>query len=222
MFQELRGKVAIISHGIDNRFMCAPRSQRILEDYSDVNPFRLLYVSIVDVYKHQWNVAEAVAHLRAEGFPVTLDLIGPAYGPAMERLQKVLRHVDPSQIFIRYLGAVPYQELHYVYSATDACVFASSCENMPNTLLEGMASGLPIACSNRGPMPEVLGDAGAYFDPEDVGSITLALRQLIVSPKLRAEKAQAAFERMGGYSWRRCADETFGFLAEVAGAYSRV
>jgi glycosyltransferase involved in cell wall biosynthesis len=119
---------------------------------------------------------------------------------------------------IGYLGAVPYQDLHRLYGATDMCVFASSYETISNILLEGMASGLPIACSDRGPMPEVLGDAGLYFDHEDVGSITSAIRRLIVSPELRSEMAQAAFERMGGYSWRRCADETFGFLAEVAGA----
>ena len=35
---------------------------------------------------------------------------------------------------------------------------------MPNTLVEAMASGLPIACSDRGPMPEVLGDGGVLFD----------------------------------------------------------
>lgn len=215
----LRGRVVVVPHGINDRFVCAPRSQRALGDYSNAAPYRLLYVSIVNVYKHQWNVAEAVSRLRAEGFPVSLDLVGPAYGPALQRLQRTLQRVDPSQTFIRYLGAVPYQELHRLYGAADVCVFASSCENMPNILLEGMASGLPIACSDRGPMPEVIGDAGVYFDPEDVESITQALQRLIVSPALREEKAQAAFGRMKGYSWRGCADETFGFLAEVAAAY---
>jgi glycosyltransferase involved in cell wall biosynthesis len=212
----LRGRVVIVPHGIDDRFVGTPRSQRALGDYSAANPFRLLYVSIVDAYKHQWNVAEAVSRLRADGFPVALDLVGPAYGPALKRLQRVLQRVDPSHAVIRYLGAVPYQALHRLYDAANVCVFASSCENMPNILLEGMASGLPIACSDRGPMPEVLGDAGIYFNPEDAGSIAKAIRQLIVSPDLRAAKAQAAFERMSGYSWRRCADETFRFLAHVA------
>lgn len=218
----LPGKVAVIPHGINNRFKRAPRSQRMVDDYSVATPFRLVYVSIVDVYKHQWNVAEAVAILRAQGLPIALDLVGPAYGPALKRLRQVLQRVDPGRAAIRYLGAVPYQELHRLYGATDACVFASSCENMPNILLEGMASGLPIACADRGPMPEVLGDAGVYFNPEDIGSITSALRRLIVSPELRAEKARMAFERMSGYSWRRCADETFGFLAEVAARGSRL
>ena len=212
----LRGRVAIVPHGIDDRFVCAPRSQRTLGDYSAANPFRLLYVSIVDAYKHQWNVAEAVSSLRADGFPVALDLIGPAYGPALERLQKVLQRVDPSRASIRYLGAVPYQEVHRLYGAADICIFASSCENMPNILLEGMASGLPIACSDRGPMPEVLGDAGIYFDPEDPDDIARALRELIDSSDLRARLAKSSFERAQAFSWQRCASETIGFLAEVA------
>jgi glycosyltransferase involved in cell wall biosynthesis len=90
---------------------------------------------------------------------------------------------------------------------------------MPNILLEEMASGLPIACSNRGPMPEVLGDAGVYFDPEDPNDIARALRELIESPVLRTKLARASFGRVQRYSWRRCADETFSFLASVAYAY---
>ena len=87
---------------------------------------------------------------------------------------------------------------------------------MPNILLEGMASGLPIACSNRGPMPEVLSDAGVYFDPENEDDIARALRELIDSPELRTRLAKASFERVQAYSWRRCASETFGFLANIA------
>jgi glycosyltransferase involved in cell wall biosynthesis len=211
----LRGTVSIIPHGIDERFLCAPRSQRALSDCSSTNPFRLLYVSIVDAYKHQWNVAEAVSRLRSDGVPVVLDLVGPAYGPALERLQKVLLRVDPAHDAIRYLGPVPYQKLHRLYGVADACVFASTCENMPNILLEGMASGLPIACSDRKPMPEVLGDAGVYFDPEVVGSIYEALREMLASPALRTEKARTAFDRVADYSWEKCADRTFRFLAKV-------
>ena len=212
----LRGRVAIVSHGVDDRFVNAPRSQMALGEYSTTAPFRLLYVSIVDTYKHQWNVADAVSRLRADGIPLALDLVGPAYGPALKRLQKVLQRVDPCGNFIRYRGPAPYHELNHLYGAADACVFASSCENMPNILLEGMASGLPIVCSDRGPMPEVLGNAGVYLNPENIDSIEKAIQQLVASPALRADMARAAFERVGAYSWRRCADETFAFLAELA------
>jgi glycosyltransferase involved in cell wall biosynthesis len=214
----LPGKTATIPHGVDSRFSCAPRSQKRPEAFSESNPCRLLYVSIVDVYKHQWHVAEAVARLRASGLPVTLDLVGPAYAPAIERLNETLQCVDPEARFIRYLGAVPHEQLHGLYAATDINMFASSCENMPNILLEGMASGLPIACSNRGPMPEVLGDAGVYFDPEQPDEIAEAIRVLIESSELRLEKAQTAFERAQQFSWARSADATFGFIARVCRA----
>ncbi len=87
---------------------------------------------------------------------------------------------------------------------------------MPNILLEGMAAGLPIACSNRGPMPEMLGDGGVYFDPESTPEMIHALRQLIASPELRTRLAQTSFERSHAYSWSQCARETFSFLAEMA------
>lgn len=214
----LPGKVTIVPHGINVRFLRAPRLQRALSDCSTTNPFRLVYVSIIDAYKHQWNVAEAVCRLHANGLPVVLDLVGPAYAPALKRLQRVLQRVDPAHTVVRYLGSVPHQELHLMYGRADACVFASTCENMPNILLEGMASGLPIACSDRGPMPEVLGDAGIYFDPEDVSSICGALQELLASPALRTDKARAAFDRVASYSWGQCAESTFRFLAEVATA----
>ena len=68
-------------------------------------------------------------------------------------------------------------------------------------------------------MPEILGDAGIYFDPERPSEIAAALRTLIESPELRAEKADAAFRRAKGFSWDRCAEETFGFLIRTMKRY---
>jgi glycosyltransferase involved in cell wall biosynthesis len=206
----------IVPHGIAPGFHRAPRQQLRIDQYALGRPFRILYVSIVNLYKHQWHVADAVARLRGQGLPVELELIGPAYGPALRRLNSLLRRVDPECEFIHYRGAMPHAKLPGAYARADACVFASSCENMPNILLEGMAAGLPIACSDRGPMPEILGEGGMYFDPEDPESIAHALRNLIESPQLRSRVASVAFERAQAYSWTRCADETFAFLAQVA------
>jgi glycosyltransferase involved in cell wall biosynthesis len=209
-----RGINAIIPHGINPRFSLLPRSQRLFNEFTVNQPCRVLYVSIIDVYKHQWHVAEATAILRSSGIPVQLELIGPP-ATGMSRLKETLNRVDPNGTFIKYRGEVPYEKLHEFYAGADICVFASSCENLPNILLEGMVSGLPIACSKMGPMPEVLGDSGIYFNPEDSSDIARALRELIESPKLRARLAQAAFERVGAFSWQKCSNETFGFLATV-------
>jgi glycosyltransferase involved in cell wall biosynthesis len=212
----LPGDSSIIPHGVDPIFSHAERVQRPIEACTPAQPLRIVYVSIVDLYKHQWHVASAVAQLRAEGLPVSLTLIGPGYGPAVRRLRRVMAAADPAGAFLQYAGAVPHGELPARYAHAELCVFASSCENMPNILLEGMAAALPIACSNRGCMPEVLGEAGCYFDPEDPASIAAALRELIASPELRRQRAHAARERAREFSWTRCADDTFAFLARIA------
>jgi glycosyltransferase involved in cell wall biosynthesis len=212
----LSGASDVIPHGLDASFFQRERTHRPLEQCSASDPLRILYVSIVDLYKHQWHVAEAAAQLRSEGLPVSLTLVGPAYRPALRRLRKTMARLDPRGEFIRYTGFVEHRELPARYAAAEVCVFASSCENLPNILLEGMAAALPIACSSRGAMPEVLGDTGVYFDPEDPASIARALRELSASAQLRRQRAHAALGRAGQFSWARCARETFEFLARVA------
>ncbi|MGE0084014.1 MAG: glycosyltransferase family 4 protein [Desulfococcaceae bacterium] len=211
----IKGLQAVIPHGINFQFCQTPRSQKSIDKYSFSNPFRFLYVSIITVYKHQWYVADAVAKLRKQGIPVALDLVGPEYPPALKRLKQTIRKVDPHENFIRYKGAVPYSQLSDYYHKADAFIFASSCENMPNILLEAMASGLPIACSDRGPMPEILGKVKSYFDPEKPDEITEVLRFFIENPTLREQAAWSAFHKSQAYSWERCADETFSFLRKI-------
>lgn len=207
----------IIPHGLNPRFRMRPKTQRAIDSYDAGHPYRVIYVSIVDLYKHQWHVVEALGALRRGGWPLALDLVGPAYPPALSRLRSDIARLDPEGDWVRYHGAVPYAKLHSLYSQADIGLFASSCENMPNILLETMASGLPVACSDRGPMPEVLGDAGVYFDPESPEDIARALRELIASPELRLEKANASYTAALAFDWKACADETFEFLVRIAG-----
>ncbi len=215
---KLCGHQPIIPYGLSSRFDMSPRSQRPMSSYSNTEPFRLLYVSKLEPYKHQWHVAEAVAELRGEGLPVVLELIGGAYRPSLRRLRRTMELVDPANEFIHYLGPIPHADLVKHYHQADGFVFASSCESLPNILLEAMASGLPIACSNRGPMPEVLGDAGVYFNPEKPAEIADALRLLLTDPGLRERCSRAAFERAQAYSWQRCANETFAYISKLAQA----
>ena len=212
----LRAETTTIAHGLNPRFIQVPKPQLPITGYDGDNPYRVLYVSIIDQYKHQWVAVEAIAMLRQEGFPIVLDLIGPAYPPALKRLNDTISHFDADRLWVNYHGTIPFNDLHLRYAQADLGLFASSCENMPNILLETMASGLPIVCSNRGPMPEVLGEAGVYFDPEKSVDMARALRELITSPELRSKLAQVSYQRVQQYSWQRCANETFEFIAQVA------
>lgn len=208
----LLGKTAIISHGLDGRFISPPRPQLTISDYNNDHPFKLLYVSPIEPYKHQWHVAEAVSMLRAEGVHLKLDFIGSANPDALRRLKSKMKVLDPAGDFIRYLGVVPHMDLDRYYRDADLFVFASSCETFGQILIEAMAAGLPVSCSGMSAMPELLGEAGIYFNPEDSSSMADSLRRYIFHPDIRMHFSKKAFDAAGLYSWSRCADETFKFI----------
>ena len=212
----IKRNTTTIPHGIEERFEAYPRPQRNIENCSTEHPFRLLYVSIMMPYKHQIEVASAVKSLREDGIPVSIQFIGPDWGSYGTEFAYAVERMDAKGEYLQWSGALSFNELHEAYQGADAFVFASSCENLPNILIEAMSAGLPIACSSSGPMPEVLNDAGLYFDPVDSNSIYEALRKLIFSPELRENISQRAWKKSRSYSWNRCAAETFGFIAEVA------
>jgi glycosyltransferase involved in cell wall biosynthesis len=156
---------------------------------------------------------KVVYNLIQMGYPVKLTLVGPAYGPELKRLNEIILQLDPENKFVDYIGNVPYDKINSAYHSADAFVFASTVENLPNILIEAMASGLPIACSNYGPMPEVLQDAGIYFDPENEEEITTSLKKLLDNHDQRQALATKAFNLSKNYSWERCARETFDYLS---------
>lgn len=204
---------ALIPHGVGRAFRTPQRTDTWPHDGS--RPVECLYVSPIWHFKHQWSTVKAIELLRNKGHNVVLTLAGEADPDAMEMLRQQIAVSDPDGSFVRMLGKVSHDALPGLLARADVYVFASSCENMPNTVLEGMAAGLPIACSDRGPMPEVLQDGGVYFDPEDPPSIATAIEKLLTNAELRHNVAARARELSQAYSWTRCASETLSFAAET-------
>ncbi len=206
-------RIAHIPHGVGVNF-------------KDIQPIRTwpkeneraiecLYVSNAALYKHQWIVVRAMAELRRRGFNIQLTLVGGGSGRAQRLLDAQIASSDPSHTFVRQMPFVPQNELPNYLANTDIFVFASSCENMPNTLVEAMSVGLPIACSDRGPMPEVLIDGGVYFNPEDVDSVVQAVEEIINDPELRCNIGRRAKVLSEQYSWSRCGQETWNFIVDT-------
>ena len=100
------------------------------------------------------------------------------------KLKKKCDQIQDIDEWCEILGPIAYSEIAKYYKNASIGIFASTCENLPNILLEMMASSLPIACSNRGPMPNILGENGIYFDPENINSISEALRYLLELDKV--------------------------------------
>ena len=211
-----RHKISIIPHGVApilvNQTSAIPPQGKII---SIDNPFKIIYVSIIDVYKHQDKVALAIEKLNREGYFIEIHFVGPYYNPAFINFNNILtRMSDGIRRMVKYHGKLNADQQSVLYSQMDCILFASSCENMPNILLEGMSSGLPIVCSNRGPMPEILKTAGEYFNPESIESICAAIMKLYNSVELRSTLAKESLNLSKNYSWEKCSNETFQFLAE--------
>ncbi len=205
--------VGLIPHGVGENFKQVNKTAA--QSRSISSSFKLLYISNADLYKHQWKVVEAVEILRKRGINLELTLVGGGSGKAQQLLDKQIKKSDPDSEYIFQETFVSQSELPRYLAEADIFIFASSCENMPNTLVEAMAAGLPIACSDRGPMPEVLEDGGIYFDPENVKSVVDAIHLLLKDENLRETKANRSRILAQQYTWERCARETWSFLVET-------
>lgn len=205
--------VAVIPHGVDSALFSSDQDRED-EIFSFDRPCKIVYVSIINPYKHHQNVVDAVALLREQGYPVTLDLIGPP-GESFNSLITSIQAIDPQNEFISYTGFLDHNSLQSRYKSADIGVFASTCENMPNILLEMMASGLPIASSNFGPMPEVIGDIGEFFNPLDIDDIHDSLEELINNSEKRLMFGSINNQKAAKFTWRKCADDTLDFLLDI-------
>ena len=169
----------------------------------------LLYVSKLDNYKHHHEVVTAFSML-PEGLKAShrLLLIGEAEGELAERVRRVIRERGLVGRVLM-LGAVPYSDLPAFYLNSKANVFASSCENCPNIMLEALASGRPLLSSDVDPMPEFGGPDIGYFSPFAPGSIAASMRMVLEDDSVSARWARAAQERGSRYDWPRTARDTW-------------
>lgn len=199
---ETKKKSIIINHGVSEKFKPVLKSLR--ED-SSIN---IVYVSTIDIYKHHILVMDEVNKL----FPkhnIKLHLVG---GITSQLKDLFFQTVNKYSNFVTYHGLLNYEEIQNIYKKTDIFIYASTCENMPNILIEAMASGLCIVCSHSSPMPEFLNDGGIYFDPFKEGDLSSNLENLIGNPGLRITLAKRAIVLSKNYNWKICSKTTFDFL----------
>jgi glycosyltransferase involved in cell wall biosynthesis len=214
VIQKSCGKISnvkIIPHGVSNNFRVPTNNGNWGNKKEQI---KCVYVSNVELYKHQWNVALAIQNIKNKGYNISIDFIGGGTGKAQLKFEKTIKTIHENEYLVQH-EFITHSKLPQLIQGKDIFIFASSCENMPNTLIEGMSSGLPIACSNRGPMPEVLQDGGVYFDPENVEEIENAILKIITDPVDRMRISKRALELSNFYSWKRCSRETFEYLIEI-------
>lgn len=175
---------------------------------------KLLYVSSFYKYKNHDNLFKAVKLLSDKGYDITLALIG---GNPPERDREILKKADELKINVNFLGGKSQSEVFDAMDKADIFVYPSEVESTGLGVMEAMARGCAIACSDMSCMPEVLGDAGVYFNPKNVQTVAEKIEQLIKKPELCRELSKKALERSKQYTWENAAEGHFNFFEELCG-----
>jgi glycosyltransferase involved in cell wall biosynthesis len=122
---------------------------------------------------------------------------------------------------IHFAGFVSDEALFKLYGACDLFVYPSFYEGFGLPILEAMACGRAVACSNTSAMPEVADSAALLFDPESEKDMLLTMRDLLLNPELRARMERLGAQRAPAFSWERTAAKTLELYYEVAGRTDR-
>ncbi|OCB29744.1 glycosyl transferase family 1 [Mycobacterium malmoense] len=107
------------------------------------------------------------------------------------------------------------RELAARYRAASAFVFPSKYEGFGLPPLEAMSHGCPVVCSDAGSIPEVVGDAGVYFDPNKPEELRAALERVATTEELQADLRARGYARITAFSWDECAAATARIYREI-------
>jgi glycosyltransferase involved in cell wall biosynthesis len=114
-------------------------------------------------------------------------------------------------------GYVDGADLAALYSGASLFVMPSLYEGFCMPVLEAMACGAPVACSNVSSLPEVAGDAARLFDPRDVAAIVAAMEEALEDGALRQARVARGLEQVERFTWTKCAQQVLGVLESVTG-----
>ena len=208
------GKVTVIHEAASPEFVPMPAEalDEVRRRYGLPETF-LLHVGTIEPRKNLGRLVEALQGLRDVGLSIPLVLTS-AKGWLYEGFFRRLEELEVRDS-VHLTGYVPAADLPALYSMARATILASVYEGFGLPVLEAMACGTPVLCSNASSLPEIGGDAARYFDPQDVTAMGEAVRAVWRDAELRADMRRRGLAQAARFSWKRAAKETIDLYDSI-------
>lgn len=197
------GKIAVIPPAVDHRVFNVnhdPESIRGARERFGIHGRYILSVGTLEPRKNLSRLVESFAILRRRAAEDCLLVIVGEKGWKYEQVFQAVRALGLEDK-VRFLGYVPEPDLPLLYRGAELLAYPSLYEGFGVPILEAMACGCPVVCSNRSSMPEVIGDAGILVDPEDREAIAEAMGRVLSDPSLADAMRTRGWERAQRFRW---------------------
>jgi glycosyltransferase involved in cell wall biosynthesis len=212
-------RVHVIYHGIEPAFRPPTPAERERLRASLLpagDRFLILHVGHGAARKNVETLYRAVALLRRQGIAARLLRVGGEPTPAQAQLIAELG-LEPA---VTHLAHVPNRELPAYYGAADVFAFPSLYEGFGIPLIEAMACGAPVVCSDWELFREVCGDAAELTDARRPELLAAALGRVLSDAAWAGELRRRGLERVTYFTWERCARRTLEVYAQMAAEVS--
>jgi len=114
-----------------------------------------------------------------------------------------------------WTGYLERQKVLEILRRADFMIYPSFYEGFGLPVLEAMTAGVPVICSNAASIPEVVGDAGVYFDPFSIRDMAACIARVADNQLLRQELRQKGFKNLDRFSWKQTATQTVAVYDEI-------
>lgn len=213
MVPGLASRTVVIHEGVDERFFSADDKTEIFKKYGIQSPY-ILYVGAADAHKNLLRLVNVYKRL-SDIFPHSLVLAGKIterHRPVMELVKEL--NLNDRVVFT---NTVSTDDLPGIYKKADLFILPSLYEGFGLVLLEALACGTPVVASRISSIPEVVGDAGEFFDPYNEDNMYDVCRDVLSDFELRKKMRILGISRARQFSWRRMTEETLKVYEEVSG-----
>ena len=210
--------VANLAKGRDTLFVSKLDNRETLAQYHIPQNF-ILYVGNAYPHKNLEILLRVFGRLHSEFPELRLVLVGKL-DYFYERVREAARVLNLWQKEnlnspVIFPGYVPDAQLEIFYAEARTYVFPSLYEGFGLPPLEAMSKGCPVVSSDRASLPEILGTAALYFNPEDEADMAVKIKEVLIDPELRAGLIEKGIAQSKKYNWWECARETLAAYKEA-------